>query len=716
MILADYPGHLIAAALLAVVAALLALTYRAEGARYAGRWRWILGGLRYVALAALIVVIWNPSRILKTETTARNTVLVVFDTSESMSIADCDGRSRLDEAIRIFRESLRPGCPERPRYRVYGFDTSCYESGVLEALHRWGPRTNLRAACALLSNRPHSASGGKTSGVVVFTDGQAEQKLVDSYLRPTDKETRFALIGVGSPELHDNLAITSIEAPPRATIDTAYDVQVQVSATCSEPMNAAITLLKDESVIGVRQLRVAGGGSDVTVAFRVLADRLGEQCFEARIELSEGEVNLADNVRRTTVQVIEPPFLKALLYSQVLNSDIGKVRSALARDKRVRLDVALDVIKGSALSDMAGAASGYASLPRDAAGFRKYDAIILGPCSMDSFSATQIEGLYSFVAERGGGLILLPGRGQYSMSNSSNKLIRALIPAEFLLAARGYPVSAENSLQLTADGIAQGLLEGDELSAYSPTASVFYAGLAPKPAASTLAVSDGAPIVVAHRVGRGRVCIVNTYGLLRWYREDLDGGLLRKFMSGLTVWASRIVSQEASIELLAQRPRLAPGNIVFDAYVHDEDYSRVPDASVLLHFHDQVIRMAQQEDGHYTARFENVLHEAVLARCEAQKSGRFLGEKTLTANLPVPRTEMDRVELDRRFLQKLALRMGGTYFDAEEVDSGLADMFPATTKTVQNSMVSAWACWPLLVALCGVLSINWFLRRSIGLL
>lgn len=726
MILVDYPGHLVALGFLVLTGALLVFTYRSERARQARGWQWILGAIRYASIVILLVIIWNPSRTVTTETSARSTALAIFDTSESMSIEDCNGKSRLDEAIRLFQESFAPGNPDRPRYRIYGFDSACYECGSLGSLHRWGRRTNLHAAATLLKRADAADANAVGSsgaamedrqviGGIVFTDGQADDKEINSYLPPADRGPRLAFVGVGSPEMRNDVAITSVRAPARAAIDTVYEVTVSVKAKCSNDGTATITLLKNDSAIDVKQVSVGGRGFSGTVPFLVAADALGQHCIKVRADLSESEMNLANNVRRTMIQVVEWPDLKVLFYSEVASFDIGKIRSALARDEKVQLDMALHAIKPASLSEKAAAACDYVELPQDRAGFCNYDVVILGPSIMDQLSATRVDGLYSFVADRGGGLILLPGRDECDIARCTNSTIRQLLPVEFLGKTQDRLVGRKDALQLTVEGFEQHLLSETDLKAFRAVASPYYGGLSKKPAAAALATSGSATIVCVHRVGRGRVCLLNIYGLFRWYREDLNGGLLQKFVSGLTAYMGRITSREAGIELFVERSAEEPRAVVFDAYVYDEDYSRVPDANVLLHFEDGVIRMDQKEKGHYAARVENVLNEAVVAHCEAELNGVFLGHRALAANLPLPRTEMDSVELDREFLQDLAHRMGGQYLDAADVDRGTADMFAATSKAAESHMASIWACWPLLMILCALLSVSWFLRRSVGL-
>ena len=72
----------------------------------------------------------------------------------------------------------------------------------------------------------------------------------------------------------------------------------------------------------------------MTAEFTVGADRLGSFVLSARAIAAGDEVNQANNVRSTMIEVVEETRLKVLFYSQVANFNVGKVRQALARTCR----------------------------------------------------------------------------------------------------------------------------------------------------------------------------------------------------------------------------------------------------------------------------------------------------------------------------------------------------------------------------------------------
>jgi len=755
MIFVNYPGHFVAGLLLVSFAVLIAFTFHSKELQKAKLklYRPLLALLQYLSIVILLLILWNPSGPKKTQTVSKNSVLVFFDTSESMSVVEEGLVSRLDRALTVFEEKFCPSDSGGPDYKIFGFDRHAYHSGTSDFLRRWGSETNMHSVLALLaqndateepqlskkmqssalqtgegSGRKESIKQSKIAGAVVFTDGQADDKNVSAYL-PVGKEGfEIVLVGVGSKQPQSDIAIKSTEAPSRVVIDTVYKVEVVVTGRNLQDRPVTIELRKDDYVIASKELAASSfpqwdgrggyvglGRRDVTAEFEVGADKLGRHVLSARAQAVEKEVNLANNVRSTMVEVVEKASLKVLFYSQEANFNIGKVRQALARDSKIELDLGLDVIKGHELSDESMKRCGYVKLPSSREGFYKYDIIILGPCMLEQLTKTQIDGLYSFVVDRGGGLILLPGKARSGPSAWKNEKAKALVPVIF---DRDEPVIQRNpgKIELTLEGLDSKVIRRAELQEFDEPASAYYRIIDKKPAATTLASVKDTPVVTVHRVGRGRVCFVNASRFFTWYREDLQGGLLYKLISGLTAYVGRVKSAEAAIELFAERVSGEARRVKFDAYVCDKMFAPVSGANVLLTVGDEVLSMNDAGRGYYAAEVENVDDESIIATVEAEIDGMFLGEKTIAVNLPRPDTEMTTVEKDEKFLRALAKKLNGKYCDAKDVDKNIVQMFEAETRVEGISrMTSVWTTWLLLLVLCLLLSLGWFLRRAVGL-
>jgi hypothetical protein len=731
MILVDYPGHIVAGMLLTVFAVLVFFAFRCGELQKATRqsYRWPLIVLQYVAIVILLLILWNPSRSKVSEELSRNTVLAFFDTSESMSVVEEGRASRLDRALDIFQKKFRPLDADSPTYKIFGFDRNAYHSGSSNFLRRWGLSTNMHSFQSVLGKYDHSeepAKESKVTGAIIFTDGQADDKNVHTYLPLNNKDFQIAIIGVGSRDQYSDIAITSINAPSRIGIDTTGTMQVSVSTRNLQNQPVTVELLKDDYVVDSKEIPAESFKKDLylsdsltknaTTEFTIGAEGVGSYNFSVRAKALEHEVNPANNVRTIMVDVVEETRLKVLLYSQVANFDIGKLRQVLVRDEKIELDLGLDVIRVPALAENMSKTYGYVGLPEDRRGFNKYDVIVLGPCELDALTDAQITGLYSFVVDRGGGLIMLPGKAEFGLAEWTSKKIKALIPVIFDAENPTIRPSSPDQIELTLEAIESKLLDHGMLLDNDQPVLPYYRVANPKPASTTLASIKETPIISVHRVGRGRVCLLNISRLFSLYREDLQGGLLYKMMAGLNAHLGKVTTREAGIELFAERVDGQTDKIKFEAYVCDNSFAPVAGANVLLNIRDEVLRMNETERGYYVVQVDDVYGQAIVATAQAELNGVFLGEKTVAVNLPPVKNEMTNIELDEKFLRELAGKLNGKFFYADDINEDIGQIFEAQARIGSSrSITSVWPGWPLLFILCVMLGLNWFIRRAIGL-
>lgn len=742
MIFVNYPGHFVAGLLLIFSAVLIFLAFRSSELRKAKvrSYRSLLMLLRYVLIIVLLLILWDPSRPITSKDSSGNSVLVVFDTSESMSLTEDGQTTRLDKAIRLFDERFRSSDEQGPEYKTFGFDRQVYHGGSTDLLRRWGSQTNMHSVLNLLrrynlteetaNSDPEApdeldqykpVEQAEVAGAIVFTDGQARDKRIDTFLPLRSKDFRVLLVGIGSKKPQRDLAVKSVSAPSRVMVDTAYEVKVVVAPE-GLPRGQPITiqLLKDGHVIDAKQLAAGGasrgGSDDLATEFMVGADEIGSHTLSIRVKPVEKDANSANNLWTTMVEVIGQERIKALLYSHQANFSIGKIRQVLARDERIQLDLGLDVIKTPGLAEKASKMSGYVKLPDDRDGFYEYDIVILGPCELENLTQARIDGLYSFVADRGGGLILLAGRGQAGPASWRSEKARALLPVLFDSEEEAPRSLGPGKIEVTYEGIDSKIISPADFKDYEQQSSAYYNIAKAKPASTTLATIDQTPIICLHRIGRGRVCLLNISRLFLWYRQDRQGGLLYKVISGLTGRLSRTAGPGAGVELFAERTGDETDKVTFSSYICDKSFAGVTGANVLLSVKDEVLYMNELGRGYYAVEVEDVGSRTIVATVQAEANGTLLGEKTIAVSLPPAQTEMTDVALDERFLRTLAKKINGEYFHAQDIPKNVIEMFEARRRTgTSTRMQSIWPTWSLLAATCFLLTVSWFLRRRIGL-
>ncbi|UCF14463.1 MAG: hypothetical protein JSW59_13700, partial [Phycisphaerales bacterium] len=230
MIFVDYPGHFVAGLLVAVLFALTFLAFRMGEMQNAKlrRYRLPLILLQYGSILILLLILWNPSRAkVVSKTLSNNSVLAIFDTSESMSVVEDGQLTRLDKALNVFKEEFQSFDDDGAGYRMFGFDSQSYHSGSRDFLRRWGTQTDLHSVFATLgrydlTEEPLGASDtqspnnrapqptttkDKVIGAIIFTDGQANDKNIATYLPLANEDFQTVVVGVGSKDKPADIAV-----------------------------------------------------------------------------------------------------------------------------------------------------------------------------------------------------------------------------------------------------------------------------------------------------------------------------------------------------------------------------------------------------------------------------------------------------------------------------------------------------------------------------
>lgn len=732
MIFANYPGHFAAIAVLIITAGLLFMAFHG-GEIQKPKFKYLralLVGIKFLSIAILIAILWNPSRSEIIETFSRNNVLVMFDTSRSMSLVEDSKDTRLDKALKIFDEKIRSAGKDGPEYKIFGFDNDVYHSGSTQLLRRWGSHTNMRSIFAVLGKNDniHDAQNeisnniSQTKGAVIFTDGQADDQRVTTYQPMMRNDFPILIVGIGSRKTETDVEIKTIKAPVRVLIDSTYKVNVVAAANNLNDDPVIIELLRDNIVIDSIKISASefsnslyAKNNEVTVEFDVGANLLGSHNITARIKAVKNEVNLENNNQSAIVDVVDNDELNVLFYAQAAQFDVGKLREVLSLDPRVHLDFCLDAIESASHLPQVISKLGYTRLPATQEEFNKYDIIVIENLCVDSLPEEQIDGLYNFVVKRGGGLIILPGRGDYNPANWKNPKVKLLLPVIFdPNTPRLWPPEPQQ-IQLSYEGNQRITLAQEEIPYYNFTVSPYYNIEKNKPASSTLSVSGDNPLIIVHRVGRGRVCFLNISRLFSWYSEDKKGGWLYSLMSGLTSYLGQAPVKSAGVELFAEREN-ENNKVRFTAYVRDNNFSPVEQANVLLNFNDHVYAMEPSGSGYYVTEIDNVSTNRITASAQAETGGIFLGEKPIAVNLPPCKTEMSDTKFNEPFLQALAKQLNGTYIYADDIDENVSELFDTQTQAGYTKQVtSIWPNWMLWGLLCSLLCVEWFIRRAKGL-
>ena len=701
------------------------------------RQRSLLAALRFVGLSLLILFLLRPVALVPVVT--HNVVVpILVDASLSMRVADVDGARRIDHAATLVRDEILPRLD--PGFQVelltFGSDVALADVTTLEASE---PRSDLSGAVTAVVDRYRDRS---VAGIVVVSDG-GDTGYQDARRPPTDGGVPIYAIAVGSSWLSYDLEVADLNAANPTMSGSVVDVEVSVVGYGHEDSPVEVRLLEDGRLLQVRRVLLAGDGVPLLTVFQVSPKREGPTMYTVQIPINPDETVTENNTRSVLVTPPGDP-CRVLMVEGAPGYDHSFLKRVWLADPGVSLDAVVRkgqndqgehtfYVQGDPERTIS-LATGY---PIEQMDLYAYDMVVWANVEAEFLRPDQLAMTAAFVAERGGGLLLL---GETSLTSRGlvGSPLEELLPLE--LSDRGERLDRTsasvppNRVMLTAEGAAHPIMrlaptesETQKHWASAPALAASVAMGAPRPGASVLALvgrSGGGmrPLVAVQRYGRGRTMVFTGEASWRWQMHlpvedrmyELLWGQALRWLAGA---APKPVTLTPSVR------SVSPGELVYlDVDVLDDAHLPVFDASPVIHVtapdgNTRTLSALPTDDGfgRYTTKFSADLPGVY--RVEATVERGKASPDTVSDWLLVGGTNVEFADprLNEEVLRRVAATSGGRMVGRGDLD-GLPELLRAEVPSgVTPETRDLWhGVWSFLVILL-LLTAEWTLRRVWGM-
>jgi hypothetical protein len=623
--LAQFDDSRILWVMLILVGALASLfvvwLYRRENSSLPPALRLLFPCLRLVAWSGAVLFFLGLERRVDQQIVTDSQVILLVDTSQSMSVADENAESRqplsrgevvaqalkdspLVDALRkkhkvalatFDREVRRVASWEReidPAERSAADSTELAEQSEpldwTETLQPRGVETRLGDALKQVLDQRRE---GPLAGIIVITDGVQNSGIEPLSIVEASEESPVPLfpVGVGSNEPRRNLRIQELIAPSRVypedrtTITgmiqgegfAGRTVQVQLYAREADSQGAV------GSLVGEEQVSFASDQEVLPVEFRIEPAEVGRLALQLRIMAPREDQYDGDNQREVEVEVVEAS-TRVLLIAGGASRDYQFLRNQLFRDRHASVDVWIQSAEGGISQEADRILNEFPTTKED---IYNYDCIVAFDPNWEFLDARQAELLESWVAEEAGGLICVAGPIHTQSWSQSPELgkIRALYPVEFqrrltLLDDGLYGSKTPWPILFSREGeeaeylwLADSAAESRSHWAEFPGVYGCYAVKGAKPGARVLgwysdpdaSMSADYPVYMAEQFyGSGRVFYLGSGEL--WRLRSLDPGYFEVLTTRLIrhVSQGRLLKGSSRGRLLVEQDRYSVGDEV----------------------------------------------------------------------------------------------------------------------------------------------------------
>ena len=458
-------------AALAALAGLVVWVYRREGAASAGR-KAFLAALRLLALALAALTLMEPRLAIDLQRVVRGQVIVLWDTSLSLSITDryrepalreevaraagvaeehLEALTRQEVAWRIVSRKearLLPQLAEKNELLLFAFDQEPRrlaevpapapgrELEVPEALAPRGPATDL----ALALRRALEETGGRrVAAVVAITDGRVNKGEGGGQALAQDLARRgipLYAVGIGDPTPPQNVEVVQISAEARAVLGDPLVVEGTLRARGYEGQQVEVELRQRKragsgetgppETIERRPLVLPADGQPLPLSFRFTPAEKGELLLELVIEPRPEETVTDDNLRSTLVTISDDK-ARVLLVSGSPGFEYHFLKTRLIREKTALVSCWLQSADPRFPQD---GNERIDALPLTLEELRPFDVVILLDPNPEAWDDRSAQTLKQWAAETRGGLLFVPGPkyGPLFLQQPDLQAMRDLLP------------------------------------------------------------------------------------------------------------------------------------------------------------------------------------------------------------------------------------------------------------------------------------------------
>jgi hypothetical protein len=603
-----------------------------------------------------------------------------------------------------------------------------------QALAPTGAETRLGQA---LRELIHQERGSPLAGIVVLSDGGQNAGVApESAIEAAQKaKVPIFTVGLGSRQPAAGVRVAKLEVPPQAHPGDPYVVTGLIQAQGLAGESATVELLLREADDGdasepgtgipVRREDVILGddGEALPVKFELTPTETGRRTICLRVRPPEADSDPSDDLLEEEIEFVDRK-IHVLLFAGGPTREYRFLRAQLYRDAATTLDVLLQTSQPG-ISQEADRILDEFPVTREE--MYRYDGVVAFDPNWQRLAEGQIDLLEQWVAEQGGGLIVIPGAIHAGepisgwLQDPSLAKVRALYPVEFqrkLTVFEGGIYASPDAwpLDFTREGLEAEYLWLDDTATASQQVWAEFAGVyscllvrGPKPGAAVLArfsdpragQSDAERVYFAEQFyGSGRVFYAGSGEM--WRLRGLDEAHFERFYTRLIrhVSGGRAPGQSSRGTLMVDRDRYTLGSTVqirarlTNPQLEPLEAPQVP--LTVIQPDGSVRSITLAPDPSRAGMFAGgwtVLSEGTY-RLELSLPGTSDERLTRRVQVKLPDLERQSPERNDKLLSRIAQATGGKYYpqveaavSAEARDPVVANLKDRTRTIVQTGLL-----------------------------
>lgn len=687
--------------------------------------RRLLLAFRWVAIALALFAVLRPKLVFTKKHLQSSVLVVLADKSKSMLLKDMwNDQSRWD-ALKTELADADPDFKDLQKdvqIRFFQFDQKLAETIVTTEPPK-GEQTAIGDALKeVVENR---LAGERLAGIIVLSDGANTAGVSPQSVARDLARSKIPIFAFGfgqetAKEQIKDISAQNIVASPTVYKKNKMTVRADFISSGFSNQRIGTRLLLNGAEKARGTLNLGRDAQRADIDLTAVPDQDGDVKVTVEAEVQPGELLPGNNAVSTYVTVLAGGI-------SVLHIE-GKYRYWEPKFIRWALDKSPDIeLNQFFILDTAGNKNEW---PEDLFKPGRFDVIILGDVNSNQFSAEQLQALRALI-DRGTGVIMIGGYESFGPGNWGDTPLAERLPV--VMRPGDAQTTAPLQMVPTDTGLRHFILRLASSPQLNKTA---WESLRPLDGGSTwsglkagalllAATPDGAtPLLVAQEVGAGRTIAFAGDTTWRW-RKSAEGIQAHvRFWRQLILWlAKKDEAGDAQVRVELEKRRLAISQqLPVTVRVDNPDGTPIQNPTlqavvVLPDGKEAPLQLLQQGEVFRGTFSQTDLPGDYAVRVTAAEGAKALGSKTVKFLTYAEDSEMRQLAADHGLLRQLAELTDGEFHTPEELPKFVKSLKTRDLNLEVSQPIdeTLWDRWELLLLFVLVLTVEWVVRKRLGL-
>nr|WP_299341814.1 VWA domain-containing protein [Allomuricauda sp.] len=303
-----------------------------------GNLKFILGGLRFLALFAALLLLVNPKLIKNEYFLEKSNLILLVDDSSSMGQSTTAQTVKSQTVPIVQNERLQ----ERFNILQYTFGNQLSQTDSFAFSQ---PSTQISDAVSkineLLINSRNS--------VILFTDGNQNLGRDYEFLSLSDK-IQINTFVVGDTTSYEDISIDQVNINSYAFLRNKFPVEFTVAYKGTRPISKMVSVRVNGERVFQERVTLNENINTQTISTLIEAESVGLKSLVVNVAALENERNVTNNSKEVGLEVIDEK-TNVLIISDILHPDIGALRKSIESNEQRKVIIEKPSVEESKLEE-----------------------------------------------------------------------------------------------------------------------------------------------------------------------------------------------------------------------------------------------------------------------------------------------------------------------------------------------------------------------------